>query len=317
MVPASSHISAFSLTSQLCSHQFASAATVRHSPELLGGHGFGFEGMVGGYRALSRTLIITFLSDYGLTDNFVGVCHGVIARVCPPARVIDLTHGVPRGDVRAGALILAGGLPYLPVGVHLAVVDPGVGSGRRAVAVSTADGRFFVGPDNGLLSLAFAAAGGVVEAVDISRSAFSLSPVSATFHGRDIFAPVAARLAAGAALAEAGEPCDPAGLVRLELPRATVQDGVLHAHVAYIDRFGNVQLDAEGERDLRPGGRLALSRRGASWPAVYGRTFADVAAGELLVHQDSSGRLAVAVNQGSAAERLGVSFGDELRIAPA
>jgi S-adenosylmethionine hydrolase len=258
---------------------------------------------------------ITFLSDYGLTDDFVGVCHAVIAGACPDARVIDLTHGVPRGDVRAGALILHGALPYLPVGVHLAVVDPGVGSDRRAVAVGLADGRVLVGPDNGLLWLASERAGGVVEAVDIGRSPFALEPVSATFHGRDVFAPVAARLAAGAALAEAGEACDPAGLVRLELPRARVEDGALFAHAVYLDRFGNVALDAEGGSGLRHGLRLVLSLRGESWPGVFGRTFADVAPGELLVYEDSYGRLAVAVNQGSAVQRLGISVGDELRIA--
>src|SRR5690348_11873981 len=129
-------------------------------------------------------MIITFLSDYGLTDGFVGVCHAVIAGICPNARVIDVSHGVPRGDVRAGALILRGALPYLPVGVHLAVVDPGVGGDRRAVALRTVDGRQFVGPDNGLLSLCFDAAGGVIEAVDIGASAFASPPVSATFHGR-------------------------------------------------------------------------------------------------------------------------------------
>jgi S-adenosylmethionine hydrolase len=260
-------------------------------------------------------MIITFLSDYGLTDAFVGVCHGVIARVCPSAHVIDLTHGVPRGDVRAGALMLRGALPYVPVGVNLAVVDPGVGGERRAVALQTADGRRFVGPDNGLLSLCFEPGGGVVEAVDIGRSPFALQPVSATFHGRDIFAPVAAHLAAASSLSDAGEPCDPDGLVRVELPGASVEDGVLVAHAVYLDRFGNVQLDAEAV-SFRPGESIAISVRGESWPGVYGRTFADVPAGELLVYEDSDRRLAVAVNQGSAVDRLGLSVGDELRIAP-
>jgi S-adenosylmethionine hydrolase len=259
-------------------------------------------------------VIITFLSDYGLADAFVGVCHGVIAQACPEARVIDLTHGVPRGDVRAGALLLRGALPFLPVGVHLAVVDPGVGGDRRAVAVALADGRRLVGPDNGLLSLCFEAGGGAVEAVDIAGSRFALEPVSATFHGRDIFAPVAAHLAAGASLIDAGEPVDPAGLVALELPRARVEDGMLVAHAVYFDRFGNVALDAEGEWELRPGAGLAVSLRGESWPGVYGRTFADVAPGELVVYFDSDRRLAVAVNQGSAVDRLGISLGDELRI---
>lgn len=261
-------------------------------------------------------MIITFLSDYGLTDGFVGVCHAVIARACPSAHVIDLTHGVPRGDVRAGALILGGALPYLPVGVHLAVVDPGVGGDRRAVALRTADGRSFVGPDNGLLSLCFAAGGGVVEAVDIGRSEFALEPVSATFHGRDIFAPVAACLAGGASLSDAGEPCDPDGLVRLALPRPRFDEGgVLVAHAVYLDRFGNVQLDAGGSA-LQPGASVAISVRGESWPGVFGRTFADVAAGELVIYEDSDRRLALAVNQGSAVARLGISVGDELRIAP-
>jgi S-adenosylmethionine hydrolase len=257
--------------------------------------------------------LITFLSDYGLADDFVGVCHGVIAGICPDARVIDLTHGVPRGDVRAGALILRGALPHVPVGVHLAVVDPGVGGDRRAVALALADGRVLVGPDNGLLSLA----GPVLEAVDIGSSPFVLTPVSATFHGRDIFAPVAARLAGGAELAEAGEPIDPAGLVVLPLTRARVLDGTLFAHALYLDQFGNIQLDASpSESGLRAGDRLAVSVRGESWPGSYGRTFADVSPGDLLVYEDASRQLAVAVNEGSAADRLGISVGDELRITP-
>jgi S-adenosylmethionine hydrolase len=260
-------------------------------------------------------MIITFLSDYGLSDAFVGVCHAVIARACPSVQVIDLTHGVPRGDVRAGALILSGALSYLPVGVHLAVVDPGVGGERRAVALRTVDGRQFVGPDNGLLSLCFEAGGGVAEAVDIGRSRFTLEPISATFHGRDIFAPVAAQLAGGASLSEAGEPFDPDGLVSLELPVSSLENGVLVAHAVYLDRFGNLQLDADASA-LRPGQSVAISVRGESWPGVYGRTFADVPPGELIVYEDSDRRIAVAVNQGSAVDRLGISVGDELRIAP-
>src|ERR1700684_131258 len=126
---------------------------------------------------------ITFLSDYGLQDDFVGVCHAVIARICPSARVIDITHGIRRHDVRVGAMILARSLPFSPLGVHLAVVDPEVGAQRRAVAVRLADERLLVGPDNRLLWLAVQAGGGVVEAVEIARSPFRLEPVSATFHG--------------------------------------------------------------------------------------------------------------------------------------
>jgi hypothetical protein len=255
---------------------------------------------------------ITFLSDYGLEDDFVGVCHGVIAGICPEATVIDLTHGIARGDVRAGALILRNGLRYTPRGVHLAVVDPGVGSDRRGVALRLADGRLLVGPDNGLLSLAAEAGGGVAEAVDIGASPFALEPVSATFHGRDIFAPVAAHLAGGAALADAGPLLDPGALVSVQLSRAQVVDGVLVAHVVYVDRFGNVQLDVE-EPAFAPG--VAFEVAGERARCL--RTFADADAGELFLYEDSLRRLAVAVNQGDAAARLGVAVGDELRIRPA
>ena len=155
--------------------------------------------------------VITFLSDYGQCDEFVGVCHAVIARRCPRARIIDLVHGVPRHDIRAGALALRAALPYAPPGVHLAVGDPGVGGERRAVALRVAqDERILVGPDNGLLTVAAEALGGVVEAVDIGDSPECLRPISATFHGRDVFAPVAAALADGVALAALGEPIEEA-----------------------------------------------------------------------------------------------------------
>lgn len=265
--------------------------------------------------------VITFLSDYGLQDEFVGVCHAVIATICPRARVIDLTHGIRRQDVRAGALILASALPYLPSGVHLAVVDPEVGAQRRAVALATADERLLVGPDNGLLWPAAEAAGGVVEAVEISRSRWRLAPVSATFHGRDIFAPVAARLACGEPLAEAGEPLDPAELVALKLPRARLEGERLVVEVLYADRFGNVALGADHEDVERMGLRLgqALELRRASGEihlARLARTFTEVCGGELIVYEDAARRLAVAVNQGSALARLGLSPGEELVIAP-
>jgi S-adenosyl-L-methionine hydrolase (adenosine-forming) len=266
--------------------------------------------------------MVSFLSDYGLQDDFVGVCHGVIAGICPTARVIDLTHGVARHDVRGGALVLAGALPYLPAGVHLAVVDPDVGASRRAVAVRRADGRFLVGPDNGLLWPAASAGGGIVEAVDIARSPFRLEPVSATFHGRDIFAPVAAHLAAGAELAAAGDPLDPDELIRLELPRPRLEDGTVVAHVVYVDRFGNVQLDVMHE-DL-PDAALKLGRGvevqdggGRRHPAQFVRTFADAGEGGLLLYEDAYRRLALAVSHGDAAAALGLRVGDELRITSA
>jgi S-adenosylmethionine hydrolase len=263
--------------------------------------------------------VITFLSDYGLTDDFVGVCHGVIASLCPEVRIIDLTHGVERHDVRAGALILDGAILYMPVGVHLAVVDPDVGAERRAVALRLADDRVLVGPDNGLLSLAAVRAGGVIEAVDIARSEFRLEPVSATFHGRDIFAPVAARLAEGLSLAQVGEPCDPDELVRLVLPRPQLRDGALVTHAIYIDRFGNVQLNAGHEElaelGIKLGQRVGVeAASGASRVAHYVRTFADVEPGQLLVYEDAARRLAVAVSHGNAAHLLGLEIDDELRV---
>jgi S-adenosyl-L-methionine hydrolase (adenosine-forming) len=265
--------------------------------------------------------VITFLSDYGLRDDFVGVCHGVIALKCPAARVIDLTHGIERHDVRAGAIVLAEALGFVPVGVHLAVVDPDVGARRRAVAVALADGRRLVGPDNGLLMLAAQAGGGVVEAADIARSPFRLEPVAATFHGRDIFAPVAAALAAGASLAEAGDPLDPGELVALRLPQPRWHEGALVAHVRYVDRFGNLSLNV-GHEDLADSG-LKLGHgatlefpRGATIAVTYVRTFADADRGELLLYEDAQRRLAIAVSQGDASDRLGVGVDDELRIRP-
>ena len=261
--------------------------------------------------------LITFLSDYGLEDDFVGVCHAVMAGICPQARVIDLTHGVRRHDIRQGAVLLAGALPYLPVAVHLAVVDPGVGGPRRAVALRLADGRLLVGPDNGLLAPAAAAAGGALEAVEISASPWRLEPVSATFHGRDVFAPVAAALARGEPLSDTGAPLDPATLTELALPEPQVSDGVLIAHVRYIDRFGNLQLDAG--RELLPGApgvsHVELETAdGERHPSRVAVAFADVPAGELLLYEDSQQRLAVAVSQGDAARRLGLDLDDEVRI---
>jgi S-adenosylmethionine hydrolase len=263
---------------------------------------------------------ITFLSDYGHIDDFVGVCHGVIARICPAADVIDITHGVRRHDVRGGALTLRKTLPYLPVGVHLAVVDPEVGRERRAVALRVAEDRLLVGPDNGLLSLAAERFGGTVEAVDLGRSSWRLEPVSATFHGRDIFAPVAAHLAAGAALGDAGDPCDPDELVRLELPRPRLEDGKVVAHVLAVDRFGNLQLDVSHDdlagSGLRLGRRLELETETDRYQAHFAATFADVGGGELLVYEDAYRALAIAVNRDSAHELLGIDRDGEVRIRP-
>lgn len=261
---------------------------------------------------------VTFLSDYGLGDDFVGVCHAVIARIAPDARVIDLTHGVPRHDVRTGALTLSRALPYTPAGIHLAVVDPEVGAERRAVAIRCAqEDRVLVGPDNGLLMPAASALGGAVEAVDIGRSPHRLEPLAATFHGRDIFAPVAAHLAAGAPLSGAGDPLGVDELTPLLLPTPVIVDGAVEAHALAVDGFGNVQLDVSHEllagSGLKLGRPVLINRERAQ----YARTFADVAPGELLLYEDAYRTLALAVNRGSAAQRLGLGPDDTVVLQPA
>ncbi|MEA2182243.1 MAG: hypothetical protein QOF69_1428 [Solirubrobacteraceae bacterium] len=261
---------------------------------------------------------VTFLSDYGLDDDFVGVCHGVIARIAPDVRVIDVTHGIARHDVRAGALVLRRALPYMPAGVHLAVVDPGVGATRRAVALRCAkEERLLVGPDNGLLMAAAAGFGGVVEAADVGRSPLRLQPLSMSFHGRDVFAPMAAHLAAGISLGEVGEPLDPGELVELELPRARLEDGCVVAHVVQADRYGNVMLDVEHEELAGSGLKLGHAVTVNGERALYATTFADVPAGGLLLYEDGYRTPAIAVNRGSALAQLGLAPDDEILVAPA
>ena len=247
-------------------------------------------------------LPITFLSDYGYDDEFAGVCRAVIARIAPDAAVIDITHGIARHNVRAGALVLASALPFTPPGVHLAVVDPGVGTPRRAIALRVAsDDRLLVGPDNGLLAPAVERLGGAIECVDLSASRFRLQPVSATFHGRDIFAPVAANLANGATLTEAGEPLDPESLAGLDLPRPDVTPEQILANVIHIDGFGNALLNVKHEDlaggPIRLGDPVVVEVSGREHPGKYALTFADVPAGELIVYEDATQTLALAVNR--------------------
>jgi S-adenosylmethionine hydrolase len=263
--------------------------------------------------------LITFLSDFGLRDDFVGTCHGVIATIAPDARVIDVTHGIRPGHVLQAALVLANTLPYMPAGVHLAVVDPGVGSGRRALALRDREGRLYVGPDNGLLVPGADRFGGVAEAHELANPAYSLQPVSRTFHGRDLFAPAAAHLAAGVPLAELGPPVDPDELVRLEIPRAEVGQNRIRVTALAIDRFGNVALNLT-RQDLAPvelgaGTRLELTSRGERFYVVAARTFADAPRGQLILYEDSYGSLALAVSNGSAAELLRLEEGSEIVIA--
>jgi S-adenosylmethionine hydrolase len=264
-------------------------------------------------------VIVTLLTDYGHDDDFVGVCHGVIRRIHPGAEIVDITHGIERYAVRQGALVLRNTLPYMPSGVHVAVVDPQVGTERRAIALRTGDGRVLVGPDNGLLSLAWKRCGGVELAVDITRSPHRLEPVSATFHGRDIFAPVGAHLAAGAELADAGDPLDPDSLALVALPEARVEDGALVAHALVVDNFGNVSLNVGHDRLAGTGITLGAPvevEAGVRRLATYAHTFADVSPGELIVYEDAYRTLALAINRGDAAEALGLSVDAEVRLRP-
>jgi S-adenosylmethionine hydrolase len=269
--------------------------------------------------------VITFLSDYGQLDEFVGVCHGVMARRCPAARVIDLTHSIPRHDVRSGAIVLRSALPFLPAGVHLAIVDPGVSAvgrhARRAVAIRTVEqDHILVGPDNGLLLPAAERLAGVAEAVDIGESPERLLPVSRTFHGRDIFAPVAAALAAGEPLGNVGDPLSVTQLRRIGLPSAHMENGALTVHVLRSDTFGNLILDAAHEQLIAlgamPGDTLTITHAGAIRTAKYAATFAEVTPGELLIYEDATRMVALAVNRGSAAALLGAGADDELTVRP-
>jgi S-adenosylmethionine hydrolase len=252
---------------------------------------------------------ISLTTDYGLSDGFVAACHGAIARVAPGVRVIDVTHLVAPGDVARGAAVLAQTVPHLPPAVHVAIVDPGVGTARRPIAVET-PGGLFVGPDNGLLPWAADALGGATRAVELTNAAWFAPEVSHTFHGRDVFTPVAARLAVGTDLAEAGSRFDPAGLVRLPEPVLAMGDGWVEAEVLTVDRFGNVQLAAREDDVLG----LGLQLRVGGVRATRGSTFADAPAGGLVVYVDSAERVAVAVNGGRAAVVLGVTPGDVLRL---
>src|SRR4051812_36354092 len=265
-------------------------------------------------------LPITFLSDYGVEDEWVGVCHGVIERIAPGAPVIDVTHGIAAHDVMTGALALRNAMPYLPHGVHLAVVDPGVGTARRALAMRSTDGELLVGPDNGLLWPAARVCGGIDAAVDISDSPLRLDPISNTFHGRDLFAPVAAGLASGKKLEDAGHPIAVSGIVPLELPAALVQGGEVVAEVVSVDRFGNLGLHLEPAKleaaGLSPGQALEVRAGSRSVRAIWGNVFRDAGEGEALVFVDSSGMIAVAVDRGRAADALAAGRGTRLRLSP-
>jgi len=262
---------------------------------------------------------IVFISDFGLDDEFVGICHGVISRIAPESRIIDLTHGVPGQDVVRAALLLAESLPYVPEeAVFLAVVDPGVGTERRAVAVRTGQGVFLVGPDNGVLSQAWTRLGGAVEAVEITSPDVLLPGGSHTFHGRDVFAPAAAHLAGGMELKGLGPPVEVESLARVEPLEPEVHPGRLHAEVLGIDRFGNVQLTIRAEHLERAGlADAAVVEVRTVWRALAVRrvsTFGEVSSGELAALIDSRGWLAVVRNGGSAAASLRLDLANPVDV---
>lgn len=263
-------------------------------------------------------LPVSFLSDFGRRDEFVGVVHGVLAKLAPGSRVIDVTHDTPRGNIRAGALSLTRAIQYLPEGVVLAVVDPGVGTDRRAIALETSWG-FFVGPDNGLLSPAVAMMGGATRIVSIENPEAMIPSPGDTFHGRDVFAPAAGLLASGeAGLGDLGPVLGDEEVVPLLLPLAEVEQGSVSGEAWWVDVFGNVQTNVSpedlGEVGLAPGDEVMVSvganPRRLRWVASYG----EVGHGEALLHVDSAGLIAIAVRGGRADEELGLSEGTPVTL---
>jgi S-adenosyl-L-methionine hydrolase (adenosine-forming) len=263
---------------------------------------------------------LSFLTDYGLEDGFVAACHGVAARIAPTARIIDITHLVPPGDVRRGAAVLAQTVGYLPAAVHVAVVDPGVGTARRAIAVAAGE-SIVIGPDNGLLSWAIAALGGAARAVQLTNGDLWLHPVSSTFHGRDIFMPVAAHLAAGIDLSEAGDDISVADLVELPAPTSRMQDGEAEGEVMSVDRFGNVQLSIPaadaGMLGIGIGSPVVVRCGRRQLTVPYLDTFAAGAPGEIVAFTDSAGLISLGINAGDAAQQLGLPPGAHVRLAQA
>jgi hypothetical protein len=257
---------------------------------------------------------VTLLTDFGPHSEHVGALHAVLVAANPRLIRVDLAHDIPAGDVRFGAVVLARLSAHLPRAVHLAVVDPGVGSARRGIAIRLAGGGALVGPDNGLLGLA-ARAHGPLEVVVLP----STTTDAATFDGRDVFAPAAAHLATGGDLRDLGAPVDLQGIHVPEIAPANVRRGVLRAEILGCDRFGNIQLAASAEdaamAGLAIGQAVELTGPATDARARVGRTFADVAVGGLLVYVDSHGHLAVAENRGDAARRLGTRAGESLTIA--
>ncbi|MFL6057273.1 MAG: S-adenosyl-l-methionine hydroxide adenosyltransferase family protein [Rubrobacteraceae bacterium] len=262
---------------------------------------------------------ISFISDYGLTDVLVGTCKGVMIRIAPGAPIIDVTHTVPEFDVIRGAEMLLHATRYMPEdSVYLAVVDPGDNTSRRALAAEVRSGAYLVGPDNGLLLPAAEALGGIARVVHLTNPRYHVQPVSSTFHGRDVFSPVSAHLAAGADLDDLGERVDPVSMESLDFPGFRREpDGSLTAKIINIDRFGNARLSVMQEDvDLRFGTPLEIGVRDEVIQARYVETFGTAEDGDLVMVPDSHWRLSLAVNKGNAARALLLSIGEEVHLKP-
>ena len=263
------------------------------------------------YDAAMAAPVISLLTDFGARDPSAGILHGVIRGIARDAAIVDISHEVRKFAIRDGALLLWCALPYMPVGIHVAVVDPGVGTDRRPVAIRVARGDILVGPDNGLLMGAADRLGGTAEVRLLEAPQYRLPAVSSSFHGRDIFAPAAAHLATGVEFAELGRLVDPASLVPSPIPEPVVEPGRLRSTLVYVDTFGNVKLSAtrsqleEALGRLAAGDPLALAiDGGAAIDVPWVATFGDRSVGALLLYEDSYGRVCLAENQGDAAATL-------------
>jgi S-adenosylmethionine hydrolase len=262
---------------------------------------------------------VTFLSDYGLDDVFVGVCKGVMAQLAPHVRIIDICHQIAPQDVEQGATALVASMQFLPVGVHLALVDPSHETPARGIAVRTGDGSVLLGPDNGLLSLAWEARGGVQAAVELTNDKLWADTVHRTFRGRDVFSPVAAHLANGVGLDELGPAVDETALARIAMREAVVDDDHVHAEIRSVDHFGNVSLNI-ARSDLEAAGialgdTVELRCNGRTMTVPFTLTYGEVASGRLALCEDSFRAIQLAVNAGHASRHLRVTRGDPVVIA--
>lgn len=260
---------------------------------------------------------VSFLSDYGSVDEFVGVVHSVIRQLAPDAVVIDVAHQIPPHDIRAGGLALARAAQYLAPGAVLAVVDPGVGTSRRAVALEVGDGAaVYVGPDNGLLAPAVAMVGGATRAFELIEPRYQLAAPGPTFAGRDVFGPAAAHLCAGVPIAELGPEIDTASLTPGMMPITRQEGDLLFAEVLWTDRYGNLQLNVDPAEIAQHGDRIELRFDNRVRTGVRHHSYANVPTGEVGLVVDSYGLVTVAVDRGSAADELGIGTGDEVVLVP-